>query len=299
MRGFAFNRLDEGGFFAADKSARANAQVDAKIGRRIEDTRAEQAELFRLLESDFQPMDRQRIFATHIDIALSGANSISGDGHAFENPMRIAFEDAAVHEGAGVAFVGVAHDELAVAGHLGDEAPLDSCRIAGAASPAQAAARDGVHDLGRRHVADSMVEGSIPAGRNVRFDTLRLDDAGVLQYDCLLFGKERPLWTAAYPRFVYSATERRQNRPGLVWLHFLEQLLRWVDLHQRTRTTQTQAADAADFHTIGQTLGGNFTIERFLDRETARRNAPSRGTAADAHFFLSSTLLLGHLLELS
>ena len=61
-----------------------------------------------------QPADGQRVLAADVDVALVGADRVGGDGHALEHAVRIALEDAAVHEGAGVALVGVADDELAL-----------------------------------------------------------------------------------------------------------------------------------------------------------------------------------------
>ena len=45
-------------------------------------------------------------------IALLRADRVAGDGHAFEHAVRVALQDAAVHERAGVALVAVADDVL-------------------------------------------------------------------------------------------------------------------------------------------------------------------------------------------
>jgi hypothetical protein len=52
-------------------------------------------------------VDGQRIFGAAVDIAMSCADCFGGDNHAFENGVRVGFEDAAVHECTRVAFVGV------------------------------------------------------------------------------------------------------------------------------------------------------------------------------------------------
>ena len=75
-------------------------------------------------------------------IALAGADGVGRNRHAFDHAVRIAFQDAAIHERAGVAFVAVADDVLHVAGGLGHRAPLQSGRITAAAAPAQAALGD-------------------------------------------------------------------------------------------------------------------------------------------------------------
>jgi hypothetical protein len=69
-----------------------------------------------LADGGLQPLHRQRILGADIDVALVGADGIGGDGHALEHPMGVGLQDGAVHEGAGVALVGVADDVLLVAG---------------------------------------------------------------------------------------------------------------------------------------------------------------------------------------
>ena len=95
-----------------------------------------------------QPLDGQRIFRPDVDVTLVRADRVAGDRHAFEHAMRVAFQHAAVHERAGIAFVGVAdHVLLAAAVGLGDRAPLQPGGKAGAAAPAQPALRHLVDDL--------------------------------------------------------------------------------------------------------------------------------------------------------
>ena len=73
-------------------------------------------------------------------IALLRAHGVGRDGHAFQHAVRIAFEHRAVHERAGIAFVGVADDVLFLLAGLGHGAPLEARGIARAAAPAQPAA---------------------------------------------------------------------------------------------------------------------------------------------------------------
>jgi len=55
-------------------------------------------------------LDGQRVFRAHIDIAYPRPDGISGDQHAFQNEVRVALQDAPVHEGPGVPLVGIAHN---------------------------------------------------------------------------------------------------------------------------------------------------------------------------------------------
>src|SRR5262249_24676023 len=66
---------------AAHECARADADVDAEVERRLEDLAAEQAEFLGLLYSALQAPDRERILATNVDIALARAHRVRGDRH--------------------------------------------------------------------------------------------------------------------------------------------------------------------------------------------------------------------------
>ena len=129
--------------------------------------------------------------------------------------MRVALQDAAVHEGAGVALVGVADDELSLGRLLGDGGPLQPGRVAGAAAAAQAAPRDLRDDLGRAHLTQDVVQGLVPSGLDVRLDPVRLDQPAVLQDDGHLAGEERVFGVAALRGSLGAAVQcaARSMRP--------------------------------------------------------------------------------------
>ena len=85
-----------------------------------------------------EPRDRVRIFGADVDVALAGADRDTGDRHPFDQDERIAFDQHAIREGAGVAFVGIADNVFLWRRRLRHRAPLDTGREAGAAAPAQA-----------------------------------------------------------------------------------------------------------------------------------------------------------------
>ena len=99
---------------------------------------AEQAEFARLPQRDDQVLDGQRILVAHVDDAFGRARGVGADQHAFDDAVRIAFQDAAVHVGARIAFVGVADQKLSPPVRLaGEHLPFPAGREAGAATPAQ------------------------------------------------------------------------------------------------------------------------------------------------------------------
>ena len=94
----AFDRSDERGFFTADISPGADAQIDPELEVAFEHAPAQQAFALGLLDGGLQALDRQRRFAAHVDVALLRADRAAGDCHPFEHAVRIAFEHAAIHE---------------------------------------------------------------------------------------------------------------------------------------------------------------------------------------------------------
>jgi hypothetical protein len=87
----------------------------------------------------FRPLDGQRILGPDVDVGLGRADGVGGDGHALEQPVRIALDDRPVHERAGIALVGVADQVLLVARCCQRELPLPAGGEAAAAAPAQPA----------------------------------------------------------------------------------------------------------------------------------------------------------------
>jgi hypothetical protein len=143
----AFNRGNERRFLAADKGACTQPDVDVKVEGCAHDARAQETLSFGLADGHLQPFDGQGIFAAHVDVAFFGPHGVGGQGHAFQNAMGVAFQNAAVHERAGVAFVAVADDVALGAFRFGHRDPFEAGGIATAAPTAQAAANHFVNHL--------------------------------------------------------------------------------------------------------------------------------------------------------
>ena len=97
-------------------------EVEAEVG--AQDVVAQQAHLLRLGDGRFQAGDRQRVLRADVDIALVAAGGYGGDEHSLDDGVGVALHDGAVHEGAGVAFVAVAHHILLPGGLETDALPL-------------------------------------------------------------------------------------------------------------------------------------------------------------------------------
>ena len=79
------------------------------------------------------------------------ADSISHDRHAFNDCMRVTFQNGTVHECTRVAFIGVADDILFIARLILFELPLDTGRETGTAAAAQTGSLDNINDFLRFH----------------------------------------------------------------------------------------------------------------------------------------------------
>ncbi len=79
-----------------------------------------------MLDGGVQALDGEAVLASDVDVALLRADGEAGNSHGFQHAVGIAFKDAAVHERARIALVGVADYELALRDLLGDEIPLET-----------------------------------------------------------------------------------------------------------------------------------------------------------------------------
>ena len=183
----AFNRGHQRRFLAADKRARAKAQLDVEVKAGAEDVLAKKAHLTRLVDRDFQALDGDRILRAHINISLVGTNRITSDRHGLQHGVRVALEHRTVHKRARVALVGVAAD-IFLAGRLRlGKVPLEPCRETSAAAAAQAGRFENFDHIVRRHLGQHPAERLIAVVGDVFVDILRVDNAAVAQRDTHLF----------------------------------------------------------------------------------------------------------------
>ena len=130
-----------------------------------------------------QALDRQRVLGAAVHVAFGGADRVGGDQHALDHAERVALEHGAVHEGAGIALVGVADEVLLAARLVVGDPPLAAGREAGAAAPAQAGGDDLVADLGGRHRHQRLGGGAEAAGGQRRVQAAGIDHAAVGEHD--------------------------------------------------------------------------------------------------------------------
>src|SRR5690606_6183315 len=86
-----------------------------------------------------------------VNISLVRSDGISADDHTFDNAVWIAFHEASVHVGTGIAFVSVGDDIFWLTMRPADTFPFDGSRKASAASATKARFFDFVDDIFRCH----------------------------------------------------------------------------------------------------------------------------------------------------
>ena len=116
---FAFDAVDQGSLFAAHERPRPHLDDHVQVKSAAEDVVAQQAVGLGLGHRRLEPLDGQGIFGANVDIGLRGADGIGGEGHALDEPMRVALDHGPVHERPGIAFIGVADQIFLVAGRPG------------------------------------------------------------------------------------------------------------------------------------------------------------------------------------
>src|SRR6516225_10591756 len=124
----AFNALEHRRFVAADIGTGTAAEMDPRVRRQTG----------RLDRGDLACENRAAlwVFVAEIDIDLSRLDHPRRDQHAFDHAVWIGFEKIAILEGAGLALVGVDHEQPR-SRLLPHEAPFAPGRKPRAAEPAQ------------------------------------------------------------------------------------------------------------------------------------------------------------------
>ncbi len=157
-----FDGLDERGFLAADVRAAAGLDLYVKGEIGAENLVPEKALGPGLVDGVLEAQHGQVVFTPAVDVAYARAHCEAGDGHAFHQPVGVAFHDVAVLDGAGLAFVGVAHQVLGRRGQRPGEGPLEPGGKAGAPSAPKPRSLHHLHHLLPAH-GESLFEALVTA----------------------------------------------------------------------------------------------------------------------------------------
>ena len=207
----AFDRGHQGRLFAADEGPGTHADLHVEIEAGAEDVLAQDAPLLCLGNGDLQPRNGQRIFRPHVNIASQRADRMGGDGHAFQNAVRVAFQDAAVHEGAGIALVGIAHGKLGIAGRLAGQLPFPPSGKTGASAAAEARNTHRLDDFLGAIGDDDLGQGLVAVAGDIIFDPLGIDHAAVAEDNLCLPLEEIHLGGVGHLTAVRPAMRQLRN----------------------------------------------------------------------------------------
>ena len=155
---------------------------DVEVGEAAEDVGPEQSGRPALGDGVLQALDGQRVLGPAVDVALGRPDGVGGDEHALDHSEGVALQDGAVHEGPGVALVGVA-DEVLLGGRGAEgDLPLLPGGEAGATPSAQPRLDHQVAHLFAGHGGERPGRGGEAAGGQGRVEGGGVDQAAVVQH---------------------------------------------------------------------------------------------------------------------
>ncbi|OPZ46054.1 MAG: hypothetical protein BWY94_00921 [Actinobacteria bacterium ADurb.BinA094] len=288
----ALDRGDQRGLLAADEGAGAELEVQVELPARTEDVASQEPALLGIGDRLGEALDGQRVLGAHVDVALVGADCPAADQHALDDRVRVALEDRAVHERAGVALVGVADEVLDVALALVGELPLDAGREPGAAAAADARVGDLLDDLLLGHRRERRARRLVAAAGEVLVEALRVDHAHVAQGDARLGLVEPDVVPVADALaglgVLVEEALHRTAVPEVLVDHLghvprLEMAVQRVVAEHGDRAHGAQAvtADDADVHLVGQAGLPDLLHERVVDGHRAGEHAGGAGADLD------------------
>jgi hypothetical protein len=293
LAGQALQRGHQRRRFAANECAAAAADLDVEREAAAQNVVAQQAQRVHLIERDVGVVHGERIFVAHVNVALPAADGVRADDHAFEHEVRVAFEQRAIHERAGVAFVGVAQHVLRFARRLAAAFPLHPGREPAAAAPAQVGFLDLGDDLFGLHRTERLGQTGVAARGDVVLDVGRIERAVVAEHQPALVLIERHLMLVR-EFFAGRGVNVKQPVDDLAGQHRLFDDLRRVfrlhvliehvlrpDDEQRAAFAEAVAAGLAEFDAVVEATLGQFLFERRDD--FFRAAAFAAGAAANGN----------------
>ena len=123
--------------------------------------------------------DGQRVFVPDVDVSFRASNCVGTDDHPFEHTVGVAFQEAAIHVGAGIALICVT-DDVARAirrSRVTAGLPFPTGIESPAATAAQAGLLDFVDHLRRLHAGECLGQRRVTPEGQVVIDAGRIEEA--------------------------------------------------------------------------------------------------------------------------
>jgi hypothetical protein len=226
---------------------------------------------------------------------MIGSHRIGGDRHPLQHPMGIALQHGAVHEGAGIAFIGVADHHLAGPGHAGHGGPFQTGGIAGAAAAAQAAALQFRQHPLRTPALQHPLQLAVGPHGDRLVQVGGIDQPAVLQHDPLLpleegMGEIQPFAPGGGPLQRRRLVRALMQPPGqsghqgfgVLRVHTGIEIAIRIEGQQGALAAGAQAAHRAQLDPIAQFAPGDGRFEGPHQGAGAPGQAAGRGAAAQA-----------------
>ena len=143
LAGLALQGGNEARLLSCDEGACAPVDSDFQVETGTQDVFAQKTVLMGLLDGVSDILHRQRVLLPYVEVPLARADGVCSQHEPFQDAVGVPLEEAPVHVGARVSFVGVYDNVLGVAGGIAAELPF-STRGEPSAAPA---AQVGILDL--------------------------------------------------------------------------------------------------------------------------------------------------------
>ena len=204
----AFQRLEQGRFFAADVGPRPQVHSHLEAVRGPEQVAAQEAAALEFGDAFLEAPSEIPEFAAAVDVGRRGLGGIGAQRHPLQELVGVALHDLAVFERARLGLVGV-NDDVTREDIGREEAPLHAGRETGPAPPAQARGLDDLDDLRRLLGGHRLAQRFEAAVLQVDVELVDVGDVEVAQQDVL---SHRPA-----PRRTWSIHAMADSRVWFSW----------------------------------------------------------------------------------
>ena len=235
-------------------------------------------------------VQRQGVLVADVDITAPGADGVGADEHALQDRVRVALEDAAIHVGSRIAFVGVADDKPLVTWCVPAALPLPPGRESAAASAAQSGSLHLLDDLLRRQFGEHLREGAVATQGDVVLDRARIDELVLTQEHAVLCRVEGDLGLLLVrlavmrvdvdePLYHIVTCDRYgDDLAHVLGRHMTVECAGRLDHHQGALLAEPVASGDANPHRIAESLTLDLVLQSIGDAKAVR--CPACGVAA-------------------
>ncbi len=251
-----------------------------------------------------QPGYSQGIFGPNINYSFTGADDVGGYQHALQQIVRVAFDHSPVHEGPGIAFVGVTNKIFFVASALVGGLPFEPGRESGATAAGQSRYLDLLYNLFGGHARKHFFEGSVTIFFDIVVHLGGVDKPAVPQcYPCLFFQEQFvPIGdTKWFQLREITVSSRFQYIVRLFHWHFHQsayKFLLFVNIHYRLKETHSDASGDSQVDVVALPHPGQYGIVHLSGTGGYTATSLSNHylhSASSLAFFLSSRIIAATL----